>query len=320
VKLATFKTHGHNHIGAVHSGDAIILDLTAASKGADTFASMLALIDAGDRGLDEARRLIEAHRGVSSLNLRVAEVELLSPLPEPRQMRDGMSYETHIRQGVRGMRHLMDGGDMAKVDAAELPPLAAIYRELPIYYITNRMVVRGPDATISWPRYSKVMDYELEYGVIVGRTGANIDEAHAREHIFGYTIFNDFSARDQQGKEMSGGLGPAKGKSFDGSNVLGPWIVTRDEISDPYSLNASVRVNGETRCKSTTAGMLFSFEKMIAYMSQDETIHAGEFIGSGTIGNGCGLEIGRFLEDGDIVELEIEKIGVLRNKVVRQPV
>jgi 2-keto-4-pentenoate hydratase/2-oxohepta-3-ene-1,7-dioic acid hydratase in catechol pathway len=319
VKLATFETTGGSqHIGAIHSEDATILDLTAASGNAAPFASMLSLIDSGDAGLEEARRLLDQHRGNGSYNRRLADVELLAPLPEPRQMRDGMSYETHIRQGVRGMRHLVSGGDMARVGAQELPPLAEIYRELPIYYITNRMVVRGPGATITWPRYSKVMDYELEYGVIVGRSGSNIRAAEARDHIFGYTIFNDFSARDQQAKEMAGSLGPAKGKSFDGSNVLGPWIVTRDELPDPYSLKASVRVNGETRCESTTAGMLFNFEEMIAHMSQDETVHAGEFIGSGTIGNGCGLEIGRFLEHGDVVELEIEKVGVLRNTVVRQ--
>jgi 2-keto-4-pentenoate hydratase/2-oxohepta-3-ene-1,7-dioic acid hydratase in catechol pathway len=161
------------------------------------------------------------------------------------------------------------------------------------------------------------MDYELEWGIVVGKTGSNISEANARDHIFGYTVFNDFSARDQQGREMPGWLGPAKGKSFDGGNVLGPWIVTKDEIPDPYDLKAAVRVNGEMRCESTTAGMLFSFEKILAHMSQDETVFAGEFIGSGTIGNGCGLETGLFLEDGDIVELEIEKIGILKNRVVR---
>ncbi len=191
---------------------------------------MLALIDGGDAALDRARGLFEAGKDDASLNVSIADARLLSPLPEPRQMRDGMSYETHIRQSGRGMRHLVSGGDMAKVGEAELPPLADVYRQMPIYYITNRMIVQGPDATITWPRYSRVMDYELEYGIVVGRTGANVSEESARDHIFGYTIFNDFSARDQQASEMPGWLGPAKGKSFDGGNVLGPWIVTRDEI------------------------------------------------------------------------------------------
>lgn len=322
MKLATFRNEAASpHVGIVHGGDSRLFDLTMAAEreGATAdFSSMLALIDGGEAALDAARALFETHGGDEALNMAIADTDLLAPLPEPRQMRDGMSYETHIRQSGRGMRYLMSGGDMAKLNEAELPPLAEVYRELPIYYITNRLIVRGPGATITWPRYSKVMDYELEYGVVVGKTGANLTEKTARDHIFGYTIFNDFSARDQQGREMPGWLGPAKGKSFDGANVLGPWIVTKDEIPDPYDLRAAVRVNGETRCESTTAGMLFSFEQILAHMSQDETVFAGEFIGSGTIGNGCGLESGRFLEDGDVIELEFEKIGILKNKVVRQ--
>lgn len=326
MKLATYRSGGGApRIGIVHDEDGRLFDLAAAAerdgRAEPAFRSMLALIDGGDEALARAAGLFEKGRTDASLSLPLAEAELLAPLPEPRQMRDGMSYELHIRQSGRGMRRLLAAGDkaaLAAIDAEPLPPLADVYRQLPIYYITNRMIVRGPGATITWPRYSRVMDYELEYGIVVGKTGANISEADARDHIFGYTIFNDFSARDQQGKEMPGWLGPAKGKSFDGGNVLGPWIVTRDEIPDPYSLKASVRVNGETRCESTTAGMLFSFEQILSHMSQDETVFAGEFIGSGTIGNGCGLETGLFLEDGDLIELEIEKIGVLRNKVVRQ--
>ncbi|WP_342363875.1 fumarylacetoacetate hydrolase family protein [Terrarubrum flagellatum] len=322
MKLATFRRpDGAVHVAIAHDNGSTLFDLTAAAKGESAFASMLALIDGGDAALEQARHLFERRRNDPTLNMPIDKAELLAPLPEPRQMRDGMSFETHIRQSGRGMRRLMARGNpeaVAAIDAEPLPPLADIYRQIPIYYITNRMIVRGPGATIVWPRYSSVMDYELEFGVVIGKTGANIIEANARDHIFGYTIFNDFSARDQQGKEMPGWLGPAKGKSFDGGNVLGPWIVTKDEIPDPYSLKAAVRVNGETRCESTTAGMLFSFEKILAHMSRDETVHAGEFIGSGTIGNGCGLETGLFLNDSDVVELEIEKIGVLKNRVVRQ--
>jgi 2-keto-4-pentenoate hydratase/2-oxohepta-3-ene-1,7-dioic acid hydratase in catechol pathway len=148
--------------------------------------------------------------------------------------------------------------------------------------------------------------------------GSNISARRAAEHIFGFTIFNDFSARDAQRAEMEGHLGPAKGKSFDGGNVLGPWIVTPDEIGDPYNLEMRAFVNGELWSEGTSHGMLFSFEEMIEHISKDETLMPGEFIGSGTVGNGCGLELGRFLEDGDTVELEVEKIGRLRNRVERQ--
>ena len=323
MKLATFRHEdGTQSIGAVHRDDQMILDLTAAagrhSRHPEVFRSMLALIDGGDAALEEARVLLQRHAGDDGVDLPLSSVQLLSPLPEPRQMRDGMSYELHIRQSGRGMRRLLAASDpaaLAAIDAEPLPALPDIYRKIPIYYITNRMVVQGHGATIRWPRYSRVMDYELEFGIVIGRNAKNVTVETAQEHIFGYTIFNDFSARDQQAQEMPGMLGPAKGKSFDGGNVLGPWIVTRDEIPDPYNLDAQVRINGEIRCSSSTGGMLFTFEHMLAHMSQDETVYAGEFIGSGTIGNGCGLETGAFLQDGDIVELVIERIGSLANRV-----
>jgi len=248
---------------------------------------------------------------------------LLAPLPEPRQVRDAMSFSLHIRQSARGARALQalkENGPEAfqAVMRGPLDELPAVYRDLPIYYITNRFTVSGPGATIRWPRYSSVMDYELEVAAVTRRTRANIPVNKARAHIFGYTIFNDLSARDRQAVEMQGRLGPAKGKSFDGSNVFGPWVVTPDEIGDPATLAVEVRVNGETRARGDTRDMLFSFEELLAYVSQDETIRAGEVFGSGTVGNCCGLEIGRFLANGDVIELEVERIGILRNTIVSQ--
>lgn len=327
MKLATFRRDGAERIGIVHSNDARVFDLAAAAErhGAanPAFASMLALIDADDAGLTAARDLFARRGGDSTLSHALADVSLSAPLPQPRQMRDCMSYATHIRQSGRGMKALFakwEGGQAAfeKVMAAPLEELAPVYRELPIYYITNRMIVTGPGTTVTWPRYSKVMDYELELAIVTRKSRANIRESDAAAHIFGYTIFNDFSARDRQAVEMQGRLGPAKGKSFDGANVLGPWIVTPDELGDPQALNVEVRVNGETRARGVTRDMLFSFPQILAYASQDETIYAGEVFASGTVGNCCGLEIGRFLEHGDVIELEIEKIGVLKNTVLRQ--
>jgi 2-keto-4-pentenoate hydratase/2-oxohepta-3-ene-1,7-dioic acid hydratase in catechol pathway len=327
VKLATFRRGGVERIGIVHSNETKVFELAAAANrdgGANpAFESMLALIDADDSGLAAARDLFARRGAEPDLSTPLAEVALQAPLPQPRQMRDGMSFPLHIRQSGRGSQALAakrEGGEDAfkAAMAAPLGDLAPIYGQIPIYYITNRMIVVGPGATVKWPRYSKVMDYELELGIVTKRTRANIPVAEAGAHIFGYTIFNDFSARDRQSLEMQGRLGPAKGKSFDGANVLGPWIVTPDEIGDPQMLKVEVRVNGETRARSSTEGMLNPFEKILAYASQDETIFAGEFFGSGTVGNCCGLEIGRFLEHGDVIELEIEKIGVLRNKVERQ--
>lgn len=327
MKLATYREGGRERIGLIHADNTRVFDLAAAAardgSGNPAFASMLALIDDADAGLGAAHDLFARRNGDGDLSLALDRVELLAPLPRPRQMRDCMSYATHIRQSGRGALALLaeaERGEDAfkKALAAPLEELAPIYRQMPIYYITNSMIVRGPDTMVAWPRYSKVMDYELELGMITKRSRANIPVAEAGAHIFGYTIFNDFSARDKQRVEMQGRLGPAKGKSFDGGNVLGPWIVTPDEIGDPQRLKVEVRVNGETRAQGVTENMLFSFEQILAYASQDETIHAGEFFGSGTVGNCCGLEIGRFLKHGDVIELEIEKIGVLRNTVVRQ--
>lgn len=328
MKLATYRAHAQDRIGLVHGPDnGQVFDLAAAAaRGGRTepaFASMLAMIDAGDDALDRARTLFENHGKDLALSTAIDSVELLAPLPEPRQMRDAMSFPIHILQSPRGRRRLAaraanDVAELQRIDAEPLGELPEIYRKQPIFYITNRFSVRGPNTTVKWPRYSQVMDYELEYGIVTRSKGANISAKNAKDHIFGYTIFNDFSARDTQRIEMEGRLGPAKGKSFDGGNVLGPWIVTPDEIGDPYALKMEVRVNGQMRSKGVTDGMLFSFEEIIAYVTKDETLMPGEFIGSGTVGNGCGLEIGQYLEHNDEVELEVENIGILRNRVVRQ--
>jgi 2-keto-4-pentenoate hydratase/2-oxohepta-3-ene-1,7-dioic acid hydratase in catechol pathway len=327
MKLATFRSGGREKVGVVHSDDSRLFDLAAASGQKDgnnpAFASMLALIDAGPAALDQARALFDDSGKDDSLSADVATAEILAPIPEPRQMRDGMSFPLHIRQAPRGQLKLAaraknDMAELARLEAEPLGELPEVYRKQPIYYFTNRFSVRGTNTTVKWPRYSKVMDYELEFGIITRNKGANIPASKAKDHIFGYTIFNDFSARDAQRIEMEGRLGPAKGKSFDGGNVMGPWIVTPDEIGDPYKLKVEVRVNGKMRSQGVTEGMLFSFEEIIAHVTRDETLMPGEFIGSGTVGNCCGLELGWYLVHGDAIELEVEKIGILKNRVERQ--
>ena len=271
MKLATYRAEGGDRVGAVDAEGGRVFDLAAAAErvGADArpFRSMLALIDADDAGLDRARLLLGARGSDDDLWTGLAGAELLAPLPEPRQMRDAMSFALHIRQSSRGARAVQalraKGPEAFEAVMREpLEELAPVYREVPIYYITNRLTVAGTGATIRWPRYSQVMDYELEVAIVTRRARADIPESEAAAHIFGYTIFNDFSARDRQAVEMQGRLGPAKGKSFDGSNVLGPWIVTPDELGDPQTLEVEVRVNGETRARGETKGMLFSFEEI----------------------------------------------------------
>jgi 2-keto-4-pentenoate hydratase/2-oxohepta-3-ene-1,7-dioic acid hydratase in catechol pathway len=324
VKLATIIHQTTEKVAVVFGDGSGFFDLAAAADRSGTdasaFRSMLDLIDGGDRALDAARGLVEARGKEADLTYRAGDITLLAPLPVPRQMRDGMSFPQHILQSPRGSAKMAarargDMEELKRLEAEPLGELPEVYRQVPIYYITNRFTVGAPGSTVNWPKYSKVMDYELELACITKGQGSDIPASKARDHIFGFTIFNDFSARDAQRIEMAGRLGPAKGKSFNNSNVLGPWIVTTDEIGDPYNLRMQARINGETVCDNVSKGMLFSFEEIIAHMSQDETIMPGEFIGSGTVGNGCGLENGHLLHDGDRIELEIEKIGVLANSV-----
>ena len=322
MKLATYRSHDELRVGAVIDEETRILDLARAAGAdggnSDTFRTMLDLVDAGPAGLDAAASLVARYAEDAALTVPVDDIALQAPLPLPRQIRDFSVFPGHIRQAPVGMRKLqarMAGQPIPDLQAADTVP--EIYRSQPIYYLSNRFSVVGPDETVTWPGYSRFMDFELELAAVIGRTGKNVGAAEAAGHIFGYTIYNDFSARDAQLIEMQGFLGPAKGKSFDGGNVIGPWIITPDEIADPNNLVMLARVNGTLWSQGSTADMLHSFEDMIAFVSRDETIHTGEIFGSGTIGNGCGLEQDRYLEDGDLVELEVESIGVLRNRVVR---
>ena len=311
MKLATFV--GRNDapaIGAVDPARNAVLDLAAAARllgqgPAPALADMLALIDAGPAGLEQARRVAAAWPGEAEIKL--ASLRLLAPLPEPRQMRDCLVFEEHLKNGFA----------QTEKRTGLKQTIPDVWYRQPIYYKANRFSVAGPDADVVWPRYSQLMDFELELACVIGRTGKDIVPERALDHVFGFTIFNDFSARDAQFAEMAGRLGPAKGKDFDGGNVLGPWIVTLDEIGDPHALKMEVRVNGERWGGGNSGAMHHKFPAILAHISNCETVHAGEVIGSGTVGTGSGDEMGRYLKSGDVVELEIEKIGMLRNRVVR---
>lgn len=309
MKLVTFNLRGEEgqRIGAVLDESGAVCEFAASA--APHFGSMLALIDAGERGLEEARGVLSKRENVHE----AGGVRLLAPVPEPRQMRDALCFEKHLRQ-ARANRHLFgfEGfpRDPAKVD------VPAVWYDQPIYYKANRFSVVGPDVDVIVPRSETRFDYELELGVFLSRKGKDIRPEDAYDHIFGYCIFNDFTARTAQLREMTGQLGPAKGKDFDTGNAMGPWLVTADEVPDPHNLTMVARINGEEWSRGNSGEMHHKFPAVLAHISSDETLHAGEFIGSGTVGSGCGLELGRFLKHGDVVELEIEGLGILRNRVV----
>lgn len=311
MKLATFDGGQGPRLGVLTASGKELVDLTA--TGTAALANMQSLIDAGSDGLSAAR----AAQDAAAESVALADVRLLAPLPCPMQIRDASTAPRHIARAPVGMRRL------AAVMADEPDPGDAegsvpdIYKAQPIFYITNRFSVAGDGDTVVWPDYSDYMDYELEVAVVIGQSGRDIAAGDAMGHIFGFTIFNDFSARDTQLLEMQGMLGPAKGKSFDAGNVFGPWIVTTDEITDYRELRCVAKINGRTVTDSRLGDMLHGFEDMIAFISDTETLHAGEIIGGGTVNDGCGLERFEFLADGDVVELTVEGIGTLTNTVVR---
>jgi len=302
-----------------------------ALEGADPafFDSLLAFLVAGPEALEKAHQVVEFVREQHppDVELPLASVSLLAPLPHPESIRDCLCFEQHIINSIRvvGLKKFAPVDEWIEKIFGRKRSLA--YRanhsfyERPLYYKSNCFSVVGTNHDVRMPSYTDRFDYELEWGVFIGRKGVDVPKGKARSYIGGYTIFNDFSARDIQMKEQAGRLGPSKGKDFDTGNAMGPCLVTADEIADPYDLVMTARVNGEEWSRGTTADMYWSFEDLVEYISRSETLYPGEFLGSGTCsgaqGRGCGLEMGKFLQDGDEVELEVEGIGVLRNPVVR---
>jgi len=270
------------------------------------FRTMLALIEAGEPALAKAREV--AAQWPSSAEQSLVGTRLLSPLPLPQQLRDCLVFEQHLANAMK---------QWEKMTGRKPNPIPPLWYQRPSWYKGNRFSVVGHEADVIWPAYSERMDFELELACVVGRKGKDIAPATALDYVFGFTIFNDFSARDVQTEERPLNMGPMKSKDFDTGNVLGPWIVTRDEIGDPHNLNMEARINGERWGGGNSRDMHHKFNDILGFISRSETLYPGEVIASGTVPTGCGLELGRFLSPNDVVELEIERIGILRNRIVR---
>ena len=305
MKLVTFKEpSGRTAPGALHSESGEIVDLGT------RFPDMLALIRAGEEGLAESRHIVSKRPSVH----RVENVKLLAPLPVPESIRDCSVFEQHLKNAAK----FMAGSKSAPGQEGGLASVPPLWYRQPPYYKGNRFSVIGPQQDIIWPPSCERLDFELEVAIVIGRQGRDIPRARAHEYIFGYMIFNDMSARDFQALDMQQRLGPAKGKDFDTGNVMGPWLVTRDEIADPYALTMAARLNGEHIGGGSTADMYHKWDAIIEFISRDETLYPGEVIGSGTVGGGTLFEHGRALRPGDVIEFEVTGLGTLRNRVVRQ--
>jgi 2-keto-4-pentenoate hydratase/2-oxohepta-3-ene-1,7-dioic acid hydratase in catechol pathway len=287
-------------LGEAGEDDAVGVAETHAPSG------MKAFLERGDRALEAAREALEhvddAEGDESGLtgeslvfDLNSDDVNLLPPLPRPNTVRDFMVFEEHVKN---------TGGD---------PP--DVWYDIPIYYKGNPNpdVTYGPDDDVPYPSYSESLDYELEVAAVIGKKGRDISADEADDYIAGYTVFNDFSARDTQLEEMQGQLGPAKGKDF--ANSFGPYLVVSDDF-DVTEARMTAEVDGEEWSEGVAGEMHHSFADIIEHVSQDETLYPGDVLGSGTVGGGCGLELGRFLEKGNTVTLHVEGIGTLENTVV----
>ncbi len=235
-------------------------------------------------------------------------MRLTAPVEPLVSFRDFYAFEEHVKT-ARGRRGL------------EMVPE---WYELAVFYFSNPRSVVGHGAQVTAPSGGSWLDFELEIGCVIGRQGRDIPAARAEEYIAGYAVLNDWSLRDVQRQEMKVGLGPAKGKDF--ATSLGPLLVTPDELSDRragkgYDLQMTARVNGKQISAGNWKTIHHGFAEMIARASEGVTVYPGDLLGSGTVGTGCILELGPeqtggWLKPGDVVELEVERLGVLRNAIV----
>ncbi|MCU0906279.1 MAG: fumarylacetoacetate hydrolase family protein [Rhodobacteraceae bacterium] len=318
MKLGTYRAaDGTARLAAIRPEDDRLVDLTAAAPGDPALAAMLDLMRAGPAALARAQDIADAPPAAAVLPL--SPQTLLAPLPVPEQIRDFSVAPRHLLHAPRGLRRLARaaGAPLTEEQVEAVAPIPPVFLRQPLYYKGNRFSCVGHGADIRWPGYSHVVDFEAEIAAYIGVSGQDITEDAAPAHIFGYSLFNDFSARDAQMAEMQGPFGPAKGKDFATGNALGPWIVTADELPDPYAVTITVRVNGEVWTEGTLGSALHRFPAMLAHVSQSEPVVAGEILGSGTMDDGCGLELGRYPVPGDTVELSAPALGTLRNRIVR---
>lgn len=258
---------------------------------------MLGVLQAGEKGLEMIKEIVNWVKKRHEVLYNINHVKLKAPLLRANMLRDFLAFKGHVEASYRRR-------------GQQIPEE---WFKIPIYYKGDPAIFYGHLEEVPWPKYSKFVDIELEIAAIIYKKGKDIDKKSASDYILGFTIFNDFSARDVQMAEMKCLLGPAKGKDF--ANGLGPWIVTKDEVQDIKGLKVYAKVNDEVWCDTRAEDMQWTFEDMIAYVSQDEYIRPGDIFGSGTITGCTGLDIGKSLKPNSTVELYVEKIGILKNTI-----
>jgi fumarylacetoacetate (FAA) hydrolase len=280
--------------------------------------TVLALLQLGPDGMAGARAALALAEQARPEDLRVeaglvytrAAIALRTPLPNPPTLRDFYAFEQHVRAA------------RARRGVGMIPE----WYEIPVFYFSNTAALFGGEEAVPYPRISNELDFELEMAAVIGRAGRDIPADEAPAYIAGYMVMNDWSARDLQRDEMKMNLGPAKGKDF--ATSLGPWLVTPDELEERrvgsgaderFDLAMAGRINGDQLTSDNARTIYFTFPQMIERASQHVRLSPGDILGSGTCGTGCILELGterhRWLQPGDVVEMEIERLGVLRNTI-----
>lgn len=304
MKLVTFQANQeplraglvtrHGVVGLAEASYALLPNETSLPN------SVLKLLYLETEGQKQLKQLFELIENTEQLPLEVypeTSIKLASPIYMPGALLDFYTFEQHVKtcRAKRGLDVIPE------------------WYQYPVYYNGNPRSVIGHNDTVIFPEGETKKDYELELAVVIGKKGRDIKVEEAEAYIAGYTIFNDWSARAIQKEVMKVGLGPAKGKDF--ASSLGPYLVTSDELKDPRNLIMIARVNGEEWSRGNSGTSHYTFAQMIAFASENVTLYPGDVLGSGTVGTGCGLELDRFLNSGDVVELEIEQLGILRNTV-----
>ncbi len=334
MKLVTFDSNGQPRVGLIHEDK--LIDLVAAVRRLDVipggrgkdegFArarvgnSMLELIERGEHALDAARAVLqnaaslpEAHDGFPIVH-ELSQTRLLAPIPRPPSMRDGYAFRQHVvtARKNRGLEMIPE------------------FDQFPVFYFTNHNSVVGPGDVVVERDHLERLDYELEVAVVIAKSGSNWSVKEADASLFGLLVMNDWSARALQMEEMKLSLGPAKGKDF--ATSLGPFLVTLDELKDrttesprgrTFDLPMRAFINGKQLSQGNVKDMNWTFAEIVARASYGVTMHAGDVIGSGTCGTGCLLELNGskitdnlWLKAGDNVRLEVDKLGVLENRIV----
>lgn len=323
MKFISFDDQGRSAIGLVHDQKSYRLSVLQPHLPHD----MTEFLSLGEMGMQQAR---DAHQQIIAGEFKpealiTHEIRLLAPVPRPTSCRDGYAFRQHVAAARRNR-----GVDMI-----------AEFDQYPIFYFTNHRSVQGPGAIRCMPDHFRQLDFELEVAVVIGKPGRNIRAAEADQYIAGYTIMNDMSARTLQMEEMLLNLGPAKGKDF--STVIGPWLVTPDElepyrcappaghIGSAFRLDMVCRVNGVEVSRGNMGDMDWTFAEIIERCAYGVDLVPGDVIGSGTVGTGCFLELNgtgkrlnpdgfvpQWLQEGDQVDLEVTGLGLLRNHIERE--